>query len=203
MIVAEAGVNHNGSPELALRLVDAAAEAGADAVKFQTFKADRLVTPTAPKAAYQIQATDKAESQYEMLGRLELSPETYSDLMAHCQKRNILFMSSPFDEESADFLEELGVAVFKVASGEITNLPFLAHVSRKGRPIIISTGMADLGEVETAVNTMKNVGNENIILLHCVSSYPADPADVNLLAMKTMRQAFDVPVGYSDHTLGI
>jgi N,N'-diacetyllegionaminate synthase len=203
LIVAEAGVNHNGSPELARRLVDAAAEAGADAVKFQTFKVDRLVTRTAPKAGYQIQATDKAESQYEMLGRLELSPETYRDLMVHCQKRGILFMSSPFDEESADFLDELGVAVFKVASGEITNLPFLAHVGRKGRPIILSTGMADLGEVETAVNAIESVGNQSIILLHCVSSYPADPADVNLLAMKTMRQAFGVPVGYSDHTLGI
>jgi N-acetylneuraminate synthase len=203
LIVAEAGVNHNGSPELARRLVDAAAEAGADAVKFQTFKVDRLVTRTAPKAGYQIQATDNAESQYEMLGRLELSPETYRDLMVHCQKRGILFMSSPFDEESADFLDELGVAVFKVASGEITNLPFLTHVGRKGRPIILSTGMADLGEVETAVNAIESVGNQSIILLHCVSSYPADPADVNLLAMKTMRQAFGVPVGYSDHTLGI
>jgi len=202
-IVAEAGVNHNGCLGLAQQLVDAAVQAGADAVKFQTFKAERLATHTAPKAAYQRQTSIETESQLSMLCRLELSPEGHRELMYDCKSKGILFMSTPFDEESADFLADLGVAVFKIPSGEIVNLPFLTHVARKGKPMIVSTGIAYLSEVEAAVRAIEGVDNRNLILLHCVSNYPADPVDVNLRAMKTMETAFDVPVGYSDHTPGI
>jgi N,N'-diacetyllegionaminate synthase len=201
-IIAEAGVNHNGSLETARRLIDAAVQAGADAVKFQTFKADRLVTSEAPKAKYQIHTTDATESQYEMLHRLELSFEAHCELMAYCQEKDILFLSSPFDEESADLLMKLEVAAFKIPSGELTNLPFLDYVARKGKPMIVSTGMAYLGEVEAAVHTIEKAGNQDLVLLHCVSNYPAEPADVNLRAMLTMATAFGVPIGYSDHTLG-
>jgi N,N'-diacetyllegionaminate synthase len=201
-IIAEAGVNHNGSLETARRLIDAAVQAGADAVKFQTFKADRLVTSEAPKAKYQIHTTDATESQYEMLHRLELSFEAHCELMAYCQEKDILFLSSPFDEESADLLMKLEVAAFKIPSGELTNLPFLNYVARKGKPMIVSTGMAHLGEVEAAVHTIEEAGNQDLVLLHCVSNYPAEPADVNLRAMLTMATAFGVPIGYSDHTLG-
>jgi N-acetylneuraminate synthase len=202
-IIAEAGVNHNGSLEMARHLVDAAVEAGADAVKFQTFKAEHLVTPNAPKADYQLQTTDADESQRDLLHRLELSPEAHQDLLGYCKEKAILFMSTPFDEESADYLHELGVEVVKIPSGEITNLPFVAHVARKNMPMIVSTGMASLGEVEMAVRAMEEAGNMDIVLLHCVSNYPSDPADVNLNAMRTMALAFNVPVGYSDHTVGI
>lgn len=202
-IIAEAGVNHNGSLEMARQLVDIAVQAGADAVKFQTFKAERLVTPDAPKADYQVRTTGSAESQFDMIRRLELSPEIHRELMAYCHRKNILFMSSPFDEESADLLADMGVAVFKVPSGEITNLPLLTHVALKGKPMIVSTGMAYLSEVEAAVRTIEAAGNREFVLLHCVSNYPADPADVNLRAMRTLSAAFGVPVGYSDHTQGI
>ena len=202
-VIAEAGVNHNGDLGMAHRLVDVAAQAGADAVKFQTFKAERLAMPDAPKAKYQLQTTDTAESQYEMLRRLELSAEAHRNVVAYCREKGILFMSSPFDEESADFLAELGVAVFKIPSGEITNVAFLAHVARKGKPLIVSTGMSYLGEVETAVRTLEQTGNRDFVLLHCVSDYPARPGDVNLRAMQTMAAAFGVPVGYSDHTPGL
>jgi len=201
-IIAEAGVNHNGSLELAHRLVDAAVQAGADAVKFQTFNAELLVSPDAPKADYQLQTTDVAESQLEMIRRLELSPEMHRNLKAYCGERNILFMSSPFDEESADLLDELEIAVFKIPSGEITNFPLLRHVARKGKPMIVSTGMAYLSEVEAAVRAIQDAGNQQYMLLHCVSNYPADPADINLRAMGTMAAAFGVPIGYSDHTMG-
>lgn len=202
-IIAEAGVNHNGDLETALGLIDAAAEAGADAVKFQTFVAERLVTRDAPKAAYQTRSTEADESQYEMLSRLQLSHEAHRKLMAHCQAKGILFLSTPFDEESVELLEKLDVAAFKVSSGEITNLPFLSHLARKNRPMIISTGMSDLSEVESAVHAVESAGNHSFILLQCVSSYPANPADANLRAMRTMEQAFGAPVGYSDHTPGI
>ncbi|MQF67082.1 N-acetylneuraminate synthase [SAR202 cluster bacterium AD-802-F09_MRT_200m] len=202
-IIAEAGVNHNGSLEMGFELIDAAAEAGADAVKFQTFKAENLVTSLAPKAEYQLRTTDAAESQYEMIRRLELSPEMHRALIDHCNQRNILFLSSFFDEESADLLQDLGVPAFKMPSGEITNLPLLAHVARKGKPMIVSTGMADMDEVAAAVHALREEGNREIILLQCVSNYPADPADVNLRAMNTMAAAFGLPVGYSDHTNGI
>ena len=201
-VIAEAGVNHNGDLELARRLVDAAAEAGADAVKFQTFSADRLATAAAPQADYQRRNTGIEESQRAMLHRLELTAEAHRELMARCRERGILFLSSPFDEDSADFLEELGVPAFKIPSGELTNVPFLAHVARKGRPLIVSTGMATLDEVRPAVETIRQAGSPPLALLHCVSSYPAQPADVNLRAMATLREAFAVPVGFSDHTAG-
>ncbi len=202
-IIAEAGVNHNGSLDMAYRLIDVAAASGADAVKFQTFKAEKLISPQASKAAYQLQTTDVGESQLDMVKRLELSFDNFQKLYAYCQEKGVLFMSTPFDEESVDFLIDLGISVFKIPSGEITNLPFLAYVAGKGKPMIISTGMSYLGEVETAVQTIEKTDNHDIVLLQCVSNYPADPADVNLSAMQTMSKAFNVPIGYSDHTLGI
>lgn len=202
-IIAEAGVNHNGDLDIARRLIDVAAEAGADAVKFQTFRTDRLAARSAAKAAYQRETTDADESQAAMLARLELSPESHEVLIAHCRDKGIMFMSTPFDEESADLLHRLGVPGFKISSGDLTNLPFLAHVARLGLPMIISTGMATLGEVEEAVRTIETAGCSGLAILHCVSSYPAETADVNLRAMQTLRDAFRHPVGYSDHTLGI
>lgn len=202
-IIAEAGVNHNGSLEMARQLVKVAAQTGADAVKFQTFKAERLVTPDAPKADYQLQMTNATGSQYDMLRRLELSPEVHYELMTYCREKGILFMSTPFDEKSADLLNDLGVPAFKIGSGEVTNWPFLAHVARKGKPIVLSTGMSYLSEVDEAVRVIRDVGCDRLVLLHCVSSYPADPANVNLRAMQTMAMAFGVPVGYSDHTPGV
>lgn len=202
-IIAEAGVNHNGDMDIAHRLVDVAVASGADAIKFQTFKAERLVTENAPKADYQLRTTGVSESLYEMLQRLELSVEAHHDLMAYAREKGIIFMSTPFDEQSADFLAELGLEVFKTPSGDLTNLPFLEHVASKGKPVIISTGMSCLGEVEAAVNVFERAGNEDIILLHCTSSYPASPEDVNLFAMQTMARAFNHLAGYSDHTLGI
>ncbi|MCL4109643.1 UNVERIFIED_CONTAM: hypothetical protein GTU68_061900 [Idotea baltica] len=187
-LIAEAGVNHNGDIDMALELVDVAADSGADAIKFQTFKAERLVTPTAAK--------------FEMLKRLELSEDDHRILIERCRQRNILFMSTPFEEQSADFLNSIDVPVFKIPSGEMTNLPFLSHVAAMGRPMVISTGMCSLAEVEDAVRAVEDAGNTQFALLHCVSNYPADPADVNLRAMQSLASAFQVPVGYSDHTVG-
>jgi N-acetylneuraminate synthase len=202
-IIAEAGVNHNGDIALAKRLVEVAAQTGADAVKFQTFKAERVITPTAPKADYQRMTTDQHESQFEMVRRLELSEAMHGEIANYCQQQGILFLSTPFEEGSADLLASLDVPLFKIPSGEITNLPFLEYVARKGRPMIVSTGMASIGEVETALQVIEQAGNPPLVLLHCVSNYPSEPADTNLRAMQTMTMAFDVPVGYSDHTLGI
>lgn len=202
-IIAEAGVNHNGNLELARQLIDAAVSAGADAVKFQTFVADRLVTSSAPKAEYQKETTDTFESQWGMIHQLELSKESHQELIRYCQDKKILFMSSPFDELSADLLDELGVPVFKIPSGEITNIPYLRHVARKQKPMIISTGMSYLSEVEAAVLAIEGEQNHEYALLQCTSNYPADPADANLMAMETMSRAFGAPVGYSDHTEGI
>jgi N-acetylneuraminate synthase len=202
-IIAEAGVNHNGKLELAKKLVDAAAEAGADAVKFQAFKSKELASAKAPKAAYQKETTDQGESQLEMLRKLELDIPSHRILMDYCIERGILFLSSPFDEKSADELEQLGVEAYKIPSGEITNLPFLARIATKGKPMIVSTGMSTLGEVEEAIGTIEISGNRKLILLQCVSNYPAHPKDVNLRAMDTMATAFNCPVGYSDHTQGI
>lgn len=201
-IIAEVGVNHNGNLELAQKLINIAQEAGADAVKFQTFKVDHFITREAPMADYQIQNTGSRETQYEMLKRLELSPKAHRELIHECHKKKILFLSTPFDEESADLLDHLGVAAFKIASGEITNIPFLSYVAKKKKPMIVSTGMADLSEVRRAVDVIRKAGTEKLILLHCVSNYPANPTDINLRAMKTMEESFNVPVGYSDHTLG-
>jgi N-acetylneuraminate synthase len=180
-----------------------AAKSRVDAVKFQSFKTENLVTPDAPKAEYQKRTTDPADTHFEMLRRLELSPDAHRELMGYCREMGILFMSSAFDEESADLLSDLGVSIYKIPSGEITNLPLLDRIARKGKPMIVSTGMADLGEVEQAVRTIHEAGNRDIVLLQCVSNYPADPADVNLRAMHTMAAAFNVPVGFSDHTMGI
>ncbi len=202
-VIAEAGVNHNGSLEFALHLVDAAAAAGADAVKFQTFRADRMVSPTAEQAAYQRQNTGVEEPQLAMIRRLELADNSFAMLARHCRDRGIMFLSSPFDMESADLLERLGVPAFKVGSGELTHHALLAHIAAKGRPILLSTGMAALDEVAAALDVISASGSPPVALLHCVSNYPADPADCNLAAMDTMREAFHVPVGWSDHTLGI
>ena len=202
-VIAEAGVNHNGDPELARQLIDVAIAAGADAVKFQTFKTEQQVTLSAPKAEYQKLTTDASESQFAMLKRLELPPDTFYKLREYCLEQGILFLSTPFDEESADLLEMVGVPAFKIPSGEITNLPFLEYVARKGRPMIVSTGMSTLGEVEAAVHAIHRAGNQNLVLLHCVSAYPAPPEDVNLRAMQTLAKVFGMPVGFSDHTLGV
>ena len=202
-VIAEAGVNHNGDLNVALQLIDAAAQAGADAVKFQSFKAEQVASATAPKAEYQLEKTDATESQLEMLRRLELSPEAHHALQARCHERGVLFMSTPFDRASADFLDEIKVPVFKVGSGEINNWPFLEHIARKRKPIILSTGMSYLSEVDEAVRLTRDAGNDQLILLHCVSNYPANPADANLQAIPVMSRAFSAPVGYSDHTLGI
>jgi N,N'-diacetyllegionaminate synthase len=202
-VIAEAGVNHNGSLETALLLVDAAVGAGADAVKFQTFIAERVVSASAPKAAYQRETTGAGESQLEMVKKLELPAEAFQEIQNYCRSAGIVFMSTPFEEASADLLERLNVPVFKIPSGEVTNLPFLEHVARKQKPMIVSTGMADLDEVRTAVELIRSCGNLSLVLLHCVSSYPASPGSANLRAMFTLAREFAVPVGFSDHTLGI
>lgn len=202
-VIAEAGVNHNGNIDMAYRLVDVAVQAGADAVKFQTFDAEALASDAAPKAAYQKQTTAASESQLDMLKKLMLPASTYEDLARYCHEKGILFLSTPFEEQSADFLAQMGMVAFKVPSGEITNLPFLRHIARKQKPMIISTGMSTLGEVETALQAVYSEGNEQVALLHCVSNYPTAPIDVNLRAMHTLQQAFQVPVGFSDHTLGV
>ena len=203
LVIAEAGVNHNGSGVLAHKLVDLAARAGADAVKFQTFSADRLASRSAPKAAYQRDTTGTAESQYDMLRRLELSPEIHRELVDHCRQSGLMFLSTPFDEASVDLLDGLGVPAFKMSSGEITNVSLLRHVAAKGKPIIMSTGMSTLAEVQSAVGVLGDAGASQVVLLHCVSRYPADPAEANLRAMRTMADATSLPVGYSDHTMGI
>jgi len=202
-IIAEAGVNHNGSLDLALRLVDAAKASGADAVKFQTFRADLLATRSARKAPYQERTTANAESQFEMLQRLELDAAAHQCLIDHCRQIGIQFLSSPFDTKSADLLAAMDVPLYKVPSGEITNLPFLQHLAGKGRPLILSTGMSTLGEVEEAVHVLQASGATQLTLLHCVTEYPAPYAEVNLRAMQTLKAAFGLPVGYSDHTPGI
>lgn len=201
-LIAEAGVNHNGDLDVAFQLVDAASKAGADAVKFQTFSADRLVTRDAPKADYQKQHTSADESQYEMLKKLELSESDHRALLAFCQSRRILFLSTPFDEESADFLDELGVAAFKVSSGDLTCHPLLERLAAKGRPVILSTGMADMAEVGEAVRCIERAGPVPLALLHCVSCYPAPADECNLRAMRAMEDRFARPVGFSDHTAG-
>jgi N-acetylneuraminate synthase len=201
-LIAEAGVNHNGDITVAQRLVEVSAKAGADAVKFQSFHADRLVTAMAPTARYQREAAGGEESQLAMLRRLELSAEDQRKLQASCQAHGVLFLSTPFDESSADELQAMAVPAFKISSGDLTNLPFLAYIARMRRPMLISTGMATLEEVGKAVRTVEEAGNREIVLLHCVSCYPTDPGDVNLRAMQTMREAFPYPVGFSDHTKG-
>jgi len=201
-IVAEAGVNHNGSFELARELVDVAAGAGCDAIKFQTFKTERVCSPLAPKANYQLQTTEAEESQLEMIRRLELPFDAFRELHRYCRDRDVIFLSTPFDYESADFLDELFVPAFKIPSGELTNLPFLEFIAAKGRPLIVSTGMATMEEVAVAVEAIRCAGNKQMVLLHCVSNYPADPSSMNLRAMQALEEAFGVAIGLSDHTVG-
>jgi len=207
-VIAEVGVNHNGDLATAFRLIDAAVDAGANAVKFQTFKADKIVTTTANKAEYQIRNTGANESQHEMLKRFELSLDSHKSLISYCKEKSITFMSSPFDEESVDMLDDLGMGIFKIPSGEITNKPLIKHIASKGKPIILSTGMSYLEEAEKAINWIDETWSEQkvkpeLVLLHCISSYPAPIEDTNLLAMQTMGKAFGLSVGYSDHTKGI
>lgn len=204
-IIAEAGVNHNGSIELAKKLIDVAYDAGADAVKFQTFKADMLVSKTAQKAHYQQQTTDTQESQYDMIKKLELDENAHHELIAYCQHKKILFLSTPFDHESIDLLNTLGMNIFKIPSGEITNLPYLRHIGKLGKEIILSTGMATLGEIENALDvlTAEGILKEKITILHATTEYPCPIDEVNLRAMQTIAQAFGIQVGYSDHTNGI
>jgi len=204
-IIAEAGVNHNGSVDTARKMIEAAAEAGADFVKFQTFKTEELVTVSADKAEYQKNLTDVGESQFEMLRKLELDRDTHEELIRHCKKKGIRFLSTAFDHKSIDLLDELDISLFKIPSGEITNLPYLRHVGHKGKPVIMSTGMALLDEVRAALNVLLEAGAERdrITVLHCNTEYPTSMKDVNLKVMLTMRDELGVAVGYSDHTLGI
>ncbi|MFA6316578.1 MAG: N-acetylneuraminate synthase, partial [Elusimicrobiota bacterium] len=201
-IIAEAGVNHNGDPRLAARLVKAAKEAGADAVKFQTFRTGSLVSRSAPKAAYQKARTRGPDSQASMLRALELDRAAHERLKDLCDRTGILFLSTPFDEESADLLEEIGVPLFKLGSGEVTNRPLLEHVAAKGKPLILSTGMSTLAEVAAAVRWVRAVSRAPLMLLHCVTEYPAPAGQANLRAMLTMARALRLPVGWSDHTEG-
>ena len=202
-IIAEAGVNHNGSVEIAKKLIDIAAEAGCDAVKFQTFSADKLVTKDSQMAEYQKANTKKDQSQYEMLKKLELSYADFLELKEYCEFKGIQFLSTPFDEDAVDSLEELEVEIYKISSGDITNKPFLKHVAKKHKPIILSTGMSTMEEIKEAVAWIYEEGNKDVTLLHCTSSYPTLFSEVNLKAIGTLKNRFNTRVGYSDHTLGI
>ena len=203
-IIAEAGVNHNGDLRLAKKLVEAAATAGADAVKFQTFKAEAIVAASAPKANYQKDTTPAAESQYDMLKRLELGHDDFLAIKAHCAKKNILFMSTPFDLDSIDMLASMGLDIFKIPSGEITNLPYLRQIGRLKKELILSTGMSTLDEIAGALNVLIEAGTteKQITVLHCTTDYPTPFRDVNLRVLETLRATFNLRIGYSDHTLG-
>ena len=205
LIIAEAGVNHNGSVQLAKKLIDKAVFSGADAVKFQTFKAKNVVSKNAPKADYQKQTTNLRESQFDMIKRLELDERAHQELIAYCKEANIMFLSTPFDLDSVDLLNELGLQIFKIPSGEITNLPYLRRIGSLCKEVILSTGMSDLEEIGEAIKILTNAGTlkENITVLHANTMYPTPMEDVNLRAMQTIQNKFDVAVGYSDHTLGI
>ncbi|ELP6346707.1 N-acetylneuraminate synthase [Campylobacter upsaliensis] len=203
LIIAEAGVNHNGDINLAKKLIEQAAKAGADVVKFQTFKANSCVSVSAKKAKYQLETTAKEESQLEMIQKLELSYESHFELMKHCKKHGIAFLSTPFDLESVEFLRGLDLPYFKIPSGEITNLPYLKAVAKCKKRVLLSTGMANLGEIEATLTILRKNGTKNITLLHCNTEYPTPFEDVNLNALKTLKEAFKLEVGYSDHTEGI
>lgn len=204
-IIAEAGVNHNGSIDIAKKLIDVASASGADAVKFQTFKADNLATKKAQKAIYQKKNTDKEESQFDMLKKLELNIEAHKELISYCNNKKIIFLSSPFDHESIELLNDLGLEILKIPSGEITNLPYLRHIGKLNKKIILSTGMSNIDEVRSALNILINSGTKknNIIVLHANTEYPTSMEDVNLRAMLTIGKELDINFGYSDHTLGI
>ncbi|MDY7000462.1 MAG: N-acetylneuraminate synthase [Thermodesulfobacteriota bacterium] len=204
-IIAEAGVNHNGSVDTAKRLIDVAREANADAVKFQTFKTGNVVTRNAHKAEYQVKATQEDGSQFEMIKKLELSQSDFTELFQYCRQKGLLFLSTPFDLESVDFLHGLGLEIIKIPSGEITNVPYLRKIGSLGGKVILSTGMSDLGEVEDALDVLTASGTslDDITVLHCNTEYPTPFEDVNLRAMRSMAVAFGVRTGYSDHTNGI
>lgn len=203
LIIAEAGVNHNGSVDLAFRLVDAAAEAGADIVKFQTFRTEKLLTREAASAEYQVKNTGGGKTQFEMIKELELGYPDFERIKAHCALRGIRFLSTPDEEESLDFLVSLGMELIKVGSGEVENIPFLRKIGAKGKDVILSTGMSGLTEVEKALGTLTRAGARSVALLHCTTNYPCPMEDVNLRAMDTLARAFGTVVGYSDHTNGI
>lgn len=198
-IIAEAGVNHNGNFDLAIELINQAKATGADCVKFQTFKAKNIITKEAPKAQYQLNVTDPKESQYEMLEKLELQKEEYVKLIAHCENVGIQFLSTPYNKEDADFLMDLGVNAFKIASGQIVEIPFLKYVARMGKPIIISSGMATLAEVYEALQAVREEGNDQVVLLQCTTNYPSSNKDAHIKAMKAMGESNDILFGYSDH----
>ena len=204
-IIAEAGVNHNGSVDLAKKLIDVASISGADAVKFQTFKAENLIVKNTQKADYQKQTTDASESQFDMIKKFEFGVGIHRELIAYCQEKNIMFLSTPFDHDSIDMLNNLGLEIFKIPSGEITNLPYLRSIGSLGKKVILSTGMANLQEVSDALNILIDAGTpkENMTVLHANTMYPTPMEDVNLNAMLTIRKEFGVAIGYSDHTLGV
>ena len=204
-IIAEAGVNHNGVVGLAKRLIDVAVEAKVDAVKFQTFKTKNVISKNAEKCDYQKDNTDALESQFDMIKKLELDIDAHKELITYCQTKNIIFLSTPFDHDSINLLNNLGLEIFKIPSGEITNLPYLRHIGSLGKKVILSTGMSNLGEVGDALDILINAGTskDNITVLHANTMYPTPMEDVNLNAMLTMQKEFNVAVGYSDHTLGI
>lgn len=205
VIIAEAGVNHNGDIDLAKEMIDVAAHAGADFVKFQTFRAESLTTKSAPAAEYQMTNTQSGNSQFEMLKTLELSVEAHKILISYAERREIKFLSTAFDIQSVNLLASLGQEIFKVPSGEITNLPYLRHLGSLRKRIILSTGMSNINEIEAAVRILENAGTArtNITIMHCTSAYPTPMVDVNLLAISTIREILNLPVGYSDHTLGL
>ena len=204
-IIAEAGVNHNGSLELAKKLINAAVEANVNAVKFQTFKTENVLSKYAQKADYQKQTTDADESQFDMIKKLELDVGAHNELISYCSEKNIMFLSTPFDLDSIDLLNDLQLPIFKIPSGEITNLPYLRKIGSLKKEIILSTGMADIGEIEDALDVLTDAGThkENITVLHANTMYPTPMEDVNLNAMVTIGNTFDIAYGYSDHTLGI
>ena len=202
-IIAEAGDNHNGDYDTALKLVDKAVEAGADCVKFQTFVTERVISKLAEKADYQKESTGTGESQYDMEKKLELSFEQFRQIKKYCEQKKIMFLSTPFDLESIDFLQEIDIPFWKIPSGEITNLPYLEKIAHTGKDVIMSTGMCTMEEIQKAIDILKKNGAGKITLLHCNTEYPTPYEDVNLRAMKTMAETFGVEVGYSDHTKGI
>ena len=202
-IIAEAGVNHNGRLDLALKLCDAAKEAGVDAVKFQTWKTEKIVSRSAAKAAYQEENTGKEQSQFEMLKELELSYSEFDQINAYCKKIGIQFLSTPDEEESLDYLSSLNLPFLKIGSGEVTNIPYLRKIGNKHQKVILSTGMSTLADVEKAYITLLDSGAKEVALLHCTTNYPCPYNEVNLLAMQTLKSAFKCQIGYSDHTMGI
>ena len=201
-VIAEAGVNHNGDPDLAFKLLESARNAGADCVKFQTFKAESVVSQAAPKAAYQLKTTDPSESQLDMLRRLELEETVYVDLLAQAKEWGIQLLSTPYNIEDVDFLDRLGIPAFKLASMHVAEPYFIDYVARKGKPVFLSTGMATMEEVGRAVSVMENAGNDQLVLLQCTTNYPSAISDTNLRAMVAMGDVFDCLIGYSDHTIG-